>query len=171
MINPRRGRGVRGAARRGLERRGGAIVETAVVLPIVLAMMLGVMEYGRYLAARQVVENAVREGSRYAVVRTVDETTLDSQIRDQVHQKMAGFHTMFTGYDKNTSIQVYESDASGNNVGSWKDAAFAEYITVRVTAVYKPVVPHMWVPFLGNTMTILQQHPIDFRSVMYSEAN
>jgi hypothetical protein len=52
------------------KRRGAALVEMAFVLPIALLFLLGIMEYGRYMMVRQVMEAASREGARYCAVRT-----------------------------------------------------------------------------------------------------
>jgi hypothetical protein len=84
---------------------------------------------------------------------------------------MAGFGSQLTGYNKSISIQIYESDSAGNNVGSWKNAAFSEYITVRVTGTYSPITGSIWVPLLSGPMPILKAHTLDVKAVMYSEAN
>ena len=53
-------------------RRGATIVEAALVLPIVLLFLFGVIEYGRYLLVLQVSTNAARDGARWAVVRAAN---------------------------------------------------------------------------------------------------
>ena len=52
-------------------RRGDAIVEFALVLPILLLILFGILELGRVLDAWIVVQNAAREGAR---VGTLDAT-------------------------------------------------------------------------------------------------
>ena len=42
-------------------------METALVLPVALLFLFGIMEYGRFVMTQQVLTNAVREGCRYAV--------------------------------------------------------------------------------------------------------
>lgn len=49
-------------------RKGAAIVETAVVLPILLLMTFAIVDFGRAMMAKQVIVNASREGVRKAVV-------------------------------------------------------------------------------------------------------
>ena len=49
-------------------RRGLTIVETAVVISLVLLLIFGTYEYGRFVMVRQVIHNAAREGARLAVV-------------------------------------------------------------------------------------------------------
>lgn len=52
--------------RRRMGRRGAAVVETAVMAPILLGMMLGMTELGSAFLVRQTVTNAAREGARAA---------------------------------------------------------------------------------------------------------
>jgi Flp pilus assembly protein TadG len=49
------------------ERRGGtACVEFALILPILLSLVLGILEIGRYIEVRQILMAAAREGARQA---------------------------------------------------------------------------------------------------------
>jgi Flp pilus assembly protein TadG len=57
--------------------RGSAMVETAIVLPLLLMLMVGIFEVGRAYETWQVLTNAAREGARMAVTpsSTVPVTT------------------------------------------------------------------------------------------------
>ena len=48
--------------------RGTALIETALTLPLVLAVCVGIFEFGRAYQTWQVLTNAAREGARVAVV-------------------------------------------------------------------------------------------------------
>jgi len=50
--------------------RGAAIVEFAVVLPLLMTILLGIIEYGWVFMVRQTLQNAAREGSRLVVLQT-----------------------------------------------------------------------------------------------------
>ena len=56
-------------------RRGAATVEFAVVLPLLLMFVLGIVEFGRLVMVAQVTTNTSREAARYAAQgdRTPDE--------------------------------------------------------------------------------------------------
>ncbi len=57
--------------RRGDNRaRAAAIVEFAVVLPLLLTILFGIIEYGWVFMIRQTLQNAAREGARLAVLQT-----------------------------------------------------------------------------------------------------
>lgn len=62
--------------RRTPGRRGSAVVEAAVVLPILLTMMLGVWEVGRMIQISQILDNAAREGARLAAGGYVNGTAV-----------------------------------------------------------------------------------------------
>lgn len=48
--------------------RGAALLETAIALPLVLLVSVGIFEFGRAFQTWQVVTNAAREGARVAVL-------------------------------------------------------------------------------------------------------
>lgn len=56
--------------------RGQTLVEFALVLPILLILMLGILDVGRAVAAYNSVSNGARSGARVAIVnQDVDEIT------------------------------------------------------------------------------------------------
>ncbi len=155
-------------------RRGSTLVETAVVIPVALLFVFGILEYSRLVMTRQILQNAVREGARLAVVNTQNLTT--AQVQDYVDQKLAGQGAQLQGYAKATSIQVYKADpatgnpldANDNVVGSWTlapfvNAQFGQGIAVRVTGTYQPVLPSFL--YMGSNITVQAM------AVMNSEAN
>ena len=52
--------------------KGQALVEMAFVLPILLMIVMGIVEFGRIFNAYLIVTNASREGARYASVNSTD---------------------------------------------------------------------------------------------------
>jgi hypothetical protein len=58
------GRGHRSKAR---SERGAALIEMAFVMPMLLLVLLGIFEFGRYIAETNTVANASREAARYAI--------------------------------------------------------------------------------------------------------
>jgi hypothetical protein len=138
------------------QRRGGVLVEAALVLPICFTIFLGLIEYGRLAMVRQLVDNAAREGARLAVVSTNSLTTQD--IQNCVTSRMAG-QTL-----QGISIQVYKADpATGNNIGQWTDAGMGDCIAVQISGHFTPIVPG--ISLLPNPL------PMTAKAMMYSEAN
>ncbi len=141
-------------------RRGAHIVEAALVLPILLLLIIGVMEYCRFIFLLQVAENAAREGARYAVVRTGDGTTL-ANIKTQVDNAMAGRQSELAGYT--VTVDNVNPDTGAVQAGTWSDAPFGGAIRVRVTGTYTFIVPSLLK--LPSTLSI------SVNSMMSSEAN
>ena len=50
------------------EERGAAIVEMALVLPLLLAMLMGMLVYGQYFMLAHSVQQAANDGARAAIV-------------------------------------------------------------------------------------------------------
>ena len=60
------GRGVR--ARHRARASGQGLVEFSLVIPIFVVMLFGIVDFGRVIWARNSLENAAREGARFAIV-------------------------------------------------------------------------------------------------------
>jgi Flp pilus assembly protein TadG len=48
--------------------RGQALAEFALVAPIFFLLLFSIIEFGRYVYTVQIINNAAREGARYAIV-------------------------------------------------------------------------------------------------------
>lgn len=62
--------------------RGQAMVELALVLPILLMLFMGIVEFGRIFGAYMIISNLSREGARYGVVGH-DDTQIQNLIISQ----------------------------------------------------------------------------------------
>ncbi|MCO6438330.1 MAG: pilus assembly protein [Phycisphaerae bacterium] len=61
----------RNVRERGSDRaRGAAIVEFAVILPLLLAILFAIIEFGYVFMIRQSLQHAAREGCRFASLQT-----------------------------------------------------------------------------------------------------
>ena len=56
------------SSRRVRDESGQALVEMALIMPVLLLLVLGIVEFGRAFLAKQAVTDAAREGARHAVV-------------------------------------------------------------------------------------------------------
>ena len=61
--------------------RGSELVEMAIVLPIFILLIMGIMDFGFLFQRYEIVLNAAREGARLAVV---DDTLIDTDIELRV---------------------------------------------------------------------------------------
>lgn len=81
------------------DERGSALVEIALVMPILLLLLCGIVEFGRVFHSYIVVQQAARDAVRYASVGTSDEeleniitssmATLDGEMSYAVNPSLA----------------------------------------------------------------------------------
>ena len=69
------------------DQRGQALAEFALVLPLILFFIAGVVEMGRAWNIKQAVTDAAREGARYTVVQDAAPTIAD--VEDKIEQRLA----------------------------------------------------------------------------------
>lgn len=136
-------------------RRGVAVVETSLVLGVAIMFVLALFDFGRVIMMQQLMENAVREGARQAIVSTSTMTT--AQIQATVTNYLAGQQL------NGVNITVYEADpTTGANIGTWTSASLTNCIGVQMTANYQAMTP---------TFSMLPSLvPLKAIAVMYSEA-
>lgn len=109
------------------EQRGQALVEFALILPLLMLVLFGIVEFGRAWNAKQVLTDAAREGARLAVVG--DPTIiLESQVTDRVKEKIAR-----GGFDA-SQVEVEYPDGFHEGTG--------EITSVQVSMPYRFVVLH-----------------------------
>ena len=63
---------------------GTALLETAVTLPLLLLVSVGIFEFGRAFQTWQVLTNAAREGARVAVLPNPATGAVESRVRDYI---------------------------------------------------------------------------------------
>jgi Flp pilus assembly protein TadG len=62
--------------------RGAALLETAVTLPMIMLVAVGIFEFGRAYQTWQVLTNAAREGARIAVLPDYTDTQVNTTVRN-----------------------------------------------------------------------------------------
>ena len=63
------------------QEKGAALIETAFVLPIMLLVCVGILEFGRAYQTWQVVTNAAREGARVAILPEYPDASVTTRVR------------------------------------------------------------------------------------------
>ncbi len=66
--------------RRNVRYRGAAVVEMAIVAPLLLTLVFGIIEFSWAMSVQQTLTNAAREGCRTAVIKGAT----DQEIRNRV---------------------------------------------------------------------------------------
>ncbi len=102
--------------------RGAAALEFAIVLPVLVLLLFGTIEFGLLLYNQQVITNASREGARFGIV---------AQSPRQTPQAIAGVVTSYCGGNLITF-----GNAAGPNVAVTPGTTFGTDLAVLVTYNY-----------------------------------
>ena len=100
--------------------RGQALAEFALVLPLVLFFIAGIVEMGRAWNVKQVVTDAAREGARYTVVR--DLAVDEDGVRARIMERLALGH-------------IEAADITITPIGDWRVGG--QPMSVTVTTQFK----------------------------------
>src|SRR5438093_1490490 len=73
-------------SRAGRSRQGTATVEFAIVAPLLVFLMLGMVEYGRLVMVQQMLTNAAREGARVAIIDGASMSQVQSAVETYLAQ-------------------------------------------------------------------------------------
>ena len=93
--------------------RGAALIETAITIPLILAVCISIFEFGRAYQTWQVLTNAAREGARVAIL---GETTDDKVTEVVMDYLEAGqLDAVAVG---NATVSVERTVAFGANTAS-----------------------------------------------------
>ena len=93
-------RRIRGENRNGWVQRGVAVVELAVVSPLLLAMLFGIIEFGWVVTAQHTKDNAARAGARVGIPQGITVEEIEAQI-------VAVLEPM--GLEDKVTIEVFEA--------------------------------------------------------------
>lgn len=134
-------------ARRGKGRRseaGIALIEAAFILPILLVLAMGMLDFGRAFHFKHLLDEAAREGARVAVVTSPDQDLVDNRVNQ----------VLGAGGITPTSIVVTGPDT-------------ARMVTVTVNANFAFITPGVYQLFhasYGNTLSMRGQSTMRFES-------
>jgi Flp pilus assembly protein TadG len=116
-------------------RAGATVVEMALMLPLFILIVVGIIEFGRAFMVQQMVTNASREGARHATLPNTTENEVVAIVRDY----------LATGRINRDVVQVTVDPTNLQN------AATGTQVSVEVRVPYSDVA---WMPtpwFLGQT--------------------
>ena len=119
------------------EERGAALVEFALVVPLLMGMMCVIIDFGLALHTLNNLTSALREGARYGAVIFPEPAANDDRIRDRVKSYMSTY-----GSDTLASSMITVAVERPGGADTPKN------VRVTVTGfVYRPVTP--LAPLLG----------------------
>ena len=101
--------------------RGQSVVEFALVLPVFLIILMGIIEFGLLMSDYVIVVNAAREGARYATLGNTDDDVV-AKVQEVTN----------TLHDSNISITITPNEYERER---------GEAVTVKVSYVSESIMP------------------------------
>ncbi len=68
--------------------KGQALIEAALVVPLLLLIAVGIFEFGRAYQTWEILTNAAREGARIAILPSTDPATVPAAVTQRVRDYM-----------------------------------------------------------------------------------
>ena len=114
----------RGVLRAAPDEQGASLAEFALVLPILLMVLFGIIEFGVAFSRSQAIEAAAREGGRLASLSA----SSSSEVLDRVDQTLG-----LTTFDGTPEVTIVPSGGCAGREG--------QSVTVTVRALHRVTVP------------------------------
>src|SRR5262245_20353770 len=144
-------------------RRGAALVETSLVLCIFLLFLFGILEYARFVMVYQAMQNAAREGARYAIAVINPDTVNNANIDAEVKRRLKGMDRNVNNFTVTIYAIVMRNGVQGTQLANRYDASSNDGVVVEISYNYKPALP--------SFLLVKSSIPIKARCVMYAEGN
>jgi Flp pilus assembly protein TadG len=121
------------------KQKGAALVEFAVILPLLFLLLFGIVEFSLLLYNQQVITNACREGARAGIVSR--EPRLNSTEITQIVNTYSKAHLVTFG----------DAISAATNIDNSGGTSFGDDLKVRVTYRYDfLVLPEFINDFVGD---------------------
>jgi Flp pilus assembly protein TadG len=122
-------------------RRGAVAAEAAIVLPIFILAIIGIIEFGRAVMVQQILTNAAREGARRAIIQ--------GATNDEVTELVGNYIDAGIGTSPSREIGILDASDGALDL---EDANSHDLIKVVVTVPYDEVGVGISSYFAGKTM-------------------
>jgi Flp pilus assembly protein TadG len=113
-----------------IRRRGSAVMEASLVLPVLVVLTMGAMEFGYFFYVKHTLQGAAREGARAAITPGASSTDVNTAVNAAM--KAAGFDIAAKPGLYTTSIL----SSDGSSTVNPSSATAGTGIQVRVSATW-----------------------------------
>ncbi len=124
--------------------QGQGLVEFALILPILLLIMVGIMEFGRVFVIYVNLSNASREGARYGIVNPTDYEGINEHVRENI--------TIVPPNDVDINV-YYDTGPGGETFTNPQYVSVGDRVIVQVTYQVQALTGLMD-PFISNNLVI-----------------
>jgi Flp pilus assembly protein TadG len=132
-----------------LDEKGQALAEFALVLPLIMFFIAGILEFGRAWNIKQAVTDAAREGARYTVVRDDAIASLDDvEAKIEERLALASIETSVISFSSDDPDCATPADCFHNEEGYGKE------MTVSVSTQHRMGLVHVLLGWAGVPTTV-----------------
>lgn len=117
---------------------GQGLVEFALILPVLLLVMLGIIEFGYVFTVYSGMFNAAREGARYGVVQPRDVAGIINRTREKIVLADPNAVNIAVAYDHGPGTSVFTNTMQAQ-VGD-RVLVYLDYDLPTITPVIQPIV-------------------------------
>ncbi|APG26972.1 hypothetical protein A7E78_03465 [Syntrophotalea acetylenivorans] len=137
--------------------QGTAVVEFAVILPFLLVVIFGIVEFGFIFYNKAMLTNASREGARRAIVYQVDSD--GNRIVPGAEVENAVTRQLYSDFPTNNELRLVtfgtdaltiDPDSSDGDIATTQGA----YVTVRVDFDYNFLLIPSFIPGIPGNITL-----------------
>lgn len=115
-------------------RLGAAMVEMALVLPLFMMVVLGIIEFGRAMMVSQLVTNSAREATRLAIIDGATNSSVTQWVKDFMVQSCG-----VAANDVTVDITVTAATGNPNPANEIGNATSRDLVTVNVSVPFNKV--------------------------------
>lgn len=116
------------------DRRGAALVEMALVLPIFFGVVLGIVEFGRAMMVSQMVTNAAREATRLAIIDGSTNPDVEGWVEEFLNDSIN-----VAASDIAVTITVVAAPGNDDPNGQVGNAQARDLVTVHISVPFDKV--------------------------------
>lgn len=121
-------------------RRGNAVLDAALIMPLLISLTFGTVEYGYFFFLKHSMQGAVRDGCRVGITPTADNTAVKTACAASLFA--AGLNTSASTLDAKYTCTTTPAAVSGQAAGV--------SITVTLTTTWGSAGVHALPTYLGG---------------------
>lgn len=134
--------------------KGSALVEMALIMPMILLLLMGIVDLGRAFYYSNAVARAAEAGALYGSQNPTDTTGMVDASDNAMSAAFGTAHDL-TGNNATASYGCECADGTGQSLACSTTPSCANintvyYVTVKANAAFKPLLPWPGVPSSFN---------------------
>lgn len=139
------------------KRRGQALVEFALLLPILLVILVGILEFGRVLFIYVNLFNSAREGARLGIVNPTNPTQIRQTVLDRLILVDPAQVNVTVNYDTGPGTATF-TDPNQAGIGA-RVRVQVQHTARLITPIFQPFAPNGYTVNLISARTIQSLNP------------